>query len=59
MGCGTGLVGQALKELGYTSIVGVDASSGMLETAGKKEAYRELKELFLGQPDKFPEELKG
>ena len=31
----------------------------MLETAGKKEAYRELKELFLGQPDKFPEELKG
>ena len=33
MGCGTGLVGQYMKEMGYTKIVGVDASKGMLEKA--------------------------
>jgi predicted TPR repeat methyltransferase len=31
MGCGTGLVGKYLNEKGYCSIVGVDASKGMLD----------------------------
>ena len=56
MGCGTGLVGQYLKERGFTKVVGVDASAGMLEKAKEKEAYYELKELFLGKPDTFPAE---
>src|SRR5438105_4626610 len=30
MGCGTGLVGQYLKEHGFTTIDGIDASSGMI-----------------------------
>jgi len=56
MGCGTGLVGQYLKERGFVNIVGVDASKGMLERAAEKSAYTELKELFLGLPDTFPRE---
>ena len=54
MGCGTGLVGQYLKERGFNHVVGVDASAGMLEKAKEKEAYEELEELFLGRPDTFP-----
>ena len=56
MGCGTGLVGQYLKERGFTKVVGVDASKGMLDKAEEKKSYSELKELFLGLPDTFPRE---
>ena len=31
MGCGTGLVGKYLLERGFKTIVGVDASAGMIE----------------------------
>ena len=55
MGCGTGLVGEELKKRGFTKIVGIDASQGMLDVAGQKSAYTELKELFLGKPDEFPQ----
>ena len=48
MGCGTGLVGKYLKERGFQTIVGVDASKGMLEKAQVKGSYTELEELFLG-----------
>lgn len=54
MGCGTGLVGQYLKERGFKKIVGIDASKGMLEKAEVKGSYTELDELFLGQPETFP-----
>lgn len=54
MGCGTGLVGKFLHEKGFRTIVGVDASSGMLAKAAEKEVYTELDELFLGRPDTFP-----
>ena len=59
MGCGTGLVGQYLKERGFKNIVGVDASRGMLDKALEKNAYTELEELFLGRPDTFPEQFHG
>ena len=39
MGCGTGLVGQYLKERGFKKIVGIDASKGMLEKAEVKGSY--------------------
>jgi predicted TPR repeat methyltransferase len=58
MGCGTGLVGQYLKERGFKTVVGVDASHGMIEKAKSKEVYNELHELFLGKPDTFPENLR-
>lgn len=41
-GAGTGMVGEALAELGYTQIVGVDLSEEMLEIAQKKQVYRNL-----------------
>ena len=39
-GAGTGMVGEALAELGYTQIVGVDISEAMLENARKKQVYQ-------------------
>ena len=59
MGCGTGLVGQYLKERGFKNVVGVDASKGMLEKANEKNSYSELEELFLGRPDTFPEKYRN
>lgn len=59
MGCGTGLVGQYLKERGFKHVVGVDASAGMLEKAKEKESYEELEELFLGLPDTFPQKYRN
>ena len=41
-GCGTGLVGQALGERGFVNIDGADISTGMLEQARSKQAYRHL-----------------
>lgn len=59
MGCGTGLVGQYLKERGFNHVVGVDASAGMLEVAKQKGSYEELHELFLGKPETFPEQFRN
>lgn len=39
MACGTGLVGQYLKERGFKTIIGVDASKGMLDKAAEKNSY--------------------
>ena len=41
-GCGTGLVGVALAELGHTRIVGFDLSTGMLERSAERGVYSEL-----------------
>ena len=54
LGCGTGLVGEYLNELGFKNIDGVDASEGMLRLAEVKKVYTNLDELFLGQPQTFP-----
>ena len=42
IGCGTGLVGQTLKTLGYTHIDGIDFSEEMLNIARPKAIYRTL-----------------
>ena len=41
-GCGTGLVGVALAELGHDRIVGFDLSPGMLEQSAARGVYAEL-----------------
>ncbi|NET60764.1 MAG: methyltransferase domain-containing protein [Symploca sp. SIO2E6] len=41
-GCGTGLVGVALRRKGYHNIDGFDLSYGMVEQADKTQAYRAL-----------------
>jgi predicted TPR repeat methyltransferase len=41
-GCGTGLVGVALAELGHRKIVGFDLSEGMLQRSAARGVYSEL-----------------
>ncbi len=44
VGCGTGLVGERLKALGFNSIDGLDFSPQMLAAAVDKDIYHELLE---------------
>ena len=53
-GAGTGLVGEALIKLGYRDLVAIDMSKGMLETASKKNVYKELRQMVLGERLDFP-----
>lgn len=41
-GCGTGLVGERLAALGFTTVDGADYSPGMLEQCRAKHVYRRL-----------------
>lgn len=42
IGCGTGLVGQELAHVGFTTIDGIDISTDMLSHAKDKSVYRNL-----------------
>ncbi|NEO92716.1 MAG: class I SAM-dependent methyltransferase [Moorea sp. SIO3G5] len=42
LGCGTGLAGQALREQGYKTIIGVDISQKSLDIARDKHIYTAL-----------------
>lgn len=55
-GCGTGLMGEILATLGYRQLVGLDMSQGMLERAGARQVYRELRAGVLGAPLAFGDE---
>ncbi len=48
-GAGTGLLGSALAEKGFTRLDGLDLSSGMLAEAAKKSIYGDLREARLGE----------
>ena len=52
-GCGTGLLGHALSDIGFADIVGMDSSRGMLDAAGRKGAYSRLVQGRLGEPLDF------
>jgi SAM-dependent methyltransferase len=54
MGCGTGLVGQALTGHGFTVIDGADASPQMLRHAHAKGVYRHLLTVDLTAPQALP-----
>ena len=41
-GCGTGLVGVALRRKGYKNVDGFDLSQGMVDAADKTDSYRAL-----------------
>lgn len=49
--CGTGLVGQCLKNAGFQRIYGIDVSTKMIEQARKKECYKAFNQLELGQEE--------
>ncbi len=55
-GSGTGVLGEVLAVIGYNDLTGIDLSPGMLEVAGKKDAYRELHQMMLGGPLDFPDD---
>jgi len=50
IGCGTGLVGQTLAHLGFTTIDGLDLSSEMMQVAARRGVYRNFIAADLNQP---------
>ena len=51
-----------MQATGFSNIIGVDASKAMCQQASTKnggKAYAELRELFLGRPETFPDDLKN
>lgn len=52
-GAGTGLVGEVLVKLGYADLVAIDLSQSMLEEARKKNVYRQLHQMVMGEPLDF------
>jgi SAM-dependent methyltransferase len=48
-GAGTGQMGQFLLKAGYQNLVAMDLTKGMLEIARKKNIYRELHQMVLGE----------
>ena len=55
-GCGTGNMAELLHLMGYTNIVGLDASDGMLAAASAKGCYVELHKMLLGAEIDLPAE---
>lgn len=53
-GCGTGLVGQMLSQLGFTNLHGTDFSSEMLARAAQTEVYQSLFRSDFFQPVDLP-----
>lgn len=53
-GCGTGLVGQLLKQAGRKHLIGIDYSEAMLAEAAAKGCYQTLQQADLNQPLAMP-----
>ena len=47
-GAGTGLVGECLVKAGYSDLVAMDLSQGMLDEARRKNIYNEFHQMALG-----------
>lgn len=48
-GAGTGQAGKLLIDAGYSNVIGMDLSLGMLEEARKKGVYQELRQMTMGE----------
>ncbi|MDA0768715.1 MAG: class I SAM-dependent methyltransferase [Chloroflexi bacterium] len=53
-GAGTGLVGKLLADAGYTNLVAMDLSQGMLDEARNKGVYQEFHQMTMGETLDFP-----
>lgn len=53
IGCGTGISGLAMRDVGFTTISGCDFSPQMLDKAREKDVYRELINTNLEEPFPF------
>jgi predicted TPR repeat methyltransferase len=58
-GCGTGLSGVALHDVGFTDTVGVDASPKSIEAAAERRVYLEVAVLDLAAPLPFADRHFG
>ena len=54
-GAGTGNMGQVLTLLGHPDITAIDLSEGMLRVAMQTGAYREARQMILGEHLDFPD----
>lgn len=52
-GAGTGLVGEIIFNKGFTNLIAMDMSEGMLAEARKKNVYQELHQMTMGEPLSF------
>ncbi len=48
-GVGTGTIGELLHILGYSQLIGIDMSDGMLERAAERKVYSDLRNQILGE----------
>ena len=55
-GSGTGLVSEALAAHGYTDFAAADLSTGMLDQARRKQVYRSLHQVVLGDALDFADD---
>ena len=57
LGCGSGLTGVSLNQLGFKQVDGVDPSKGMLEVAAKRNVYRNVVEGIITETERlsFPD----
>jgi SAM-dependent methyltransferase len=53
-GAGTGLVGELLAQQGYTDMVAMDISKGMLDEAKKKNVYKQFDQMVMGETLDYP-----
>jgi len=60
-GAGTGVIGTLLnKKQGFNNIIGIDASTNMVERLKEDGLYKEVKQQYLGRGiENFPEEYKN
>lgn len=54
-GCGTGLVGEVLKEMGYQRLDALDYSKEMLDEAERKSVYQQHMQADLSKPLDIPD----
>lgn len=48
-GAGTGILGEKLASCGYDNLTGIDLSRAMLDVAEKKDVYKDLHQMVLGE----------
>jgi len=56
LACGTGLMGECLRRLGFSDLWGCDLSLEMLEAARGKRLYKDLRQADLHRPLPYPTE---
>lgn len=58
IGCGSGIIGRHLAKNGFKDIFGTDGSDEMLVKANRDGAYRETRQMYIGD-EPLSEELKN